>query len=384
MNDYQTLYLVFVLLYLAECVKWTHRYSILIYSAIGNYWHVKFASNSLGNRTGGFAFNNPIPPLGYLFHYRPLPFSISPTAITSFITQVLTDGGQPKQLKRVFQFDQIKTVTQNSNHININAELFLSCRSEADAKKFIAIISELKAIDKNQRARYITDFISRQFDIQQISTTYKTYRKQTRILRLLCNILWLYLLVLPLAIINYLGITPVVMWLGVSYVVFHLLTIIAFVIAFRQLQPDFMNADFYSRLAIILLFPPATIRCIDLVTYDLFSDFHPLASLHVLASDSTKTMFAKKLLLDLSYPIFDESASPSIKETCDWYNTRQIEIIRKFLRDNNINPYELLIPTFSESDQIKSYCPRCQTGYSVTKGTCPDCGQIELIKVEQN
>lgn len=379
MTDEQTLLLVLFLLFLFECLIWVHRNTVIINSYFYSGWQLRYPSSNFGNKNGGFFLRNPLPPLGVIFLCQPIPFSFSSNKIVSYISQQLTDSGKPKQIEKVFSFNEIKNISIQLNEIYINGELFVKCRTNQLARFFSDFISNVKDISQNSREEYYNKFFQNLLDIDRIKTLYNKYKKKSIYLRLFCNILWIYIFIFSICIIYIFGFILSIFYLLTGYLILHLLTVIIFYFTFRYFYPDSSKEELYSNLLIILLFPPSAIRSIDKISLNLFDRYHPLAVMIAISHDSNFEIFVKKIILDLKFPLGNESLPKDIQNISNWYRNKQIKILKSFFKNNAIDLKNLLTPSISSDVTVKAYCPRCHVEYTSTEGQCSDCNGIDLV-----
>nr|HQU74110.1 hypothetical protein [Calditrichia bacterium] len=83
MSELQSLYLIFALFYLAECLVWVRSRGVLFFSPWGRTWRFKEPDQLFGNQNGGFWFGNPLPDLGYLQQGFFLPVCLTPTTLST-------------------------------------------------------------------------------------------------------------------------------------------------------------------------------------------------------------------------------------------------------------------------------------------------------------
>jgi hypothetical protein len=138
--------------------------------------------------------------------------------------------------------------------------------------------------------------------------------------------------------------------------------------------------DRWSHLAMMVLSPPIAIRARDLLSRPLLDAFHPLAVAHVLLPKEDFFDFARRVMLDLSFPIAPvcptEETGP--QETERWFRNRLWAAAENLIRQGGLSPEALLKPPVLAGEDSRSYCPRCRCQFTVTEGDCPDCGGLPL------
>src|SRR5438309_919980 len=104
MTDLDLLFLVLAAVYLWECACWVPRGSIAFLTWTERRWRLAPPSIIAGNQRGGFVFAPPFPPLGSILVANPLPVSLSPGAILSYVSTTIDPGGRPAQIGRAATF----------------------------------------------------------------------------------------------------------------------------------------------------------------------------------------------------------------------------------------------------------------------------------------
>ena len=87
MGDLESLLLVLVALYLAECLVWLRRGTVGFVNVWGlrrTRWFLRHPGGTLANQRGAVTFANPLPPLGTIFFGQPAPLSLSAEAAFAY------------------------------------------------------------------------------------------------------------------------------------------------------------------------------------------------------------------------------------------------------------------------------------------------------------
>jgi len=193
-------------------------------------------------------------------------------------------------------------------------------------------------------------------------------------LRVLCNTLFAYLfIVLP---------TIMLMW-SVTVLWPTLLTalvvlVVPLAVEFRDLHAWLWPTNVSDRrgeLAHMVLYPPAAIRAHDWIAHRLCRPYHPLAVAAVLCPSPVFAQFAARELRRLHHPLATETVQPHLR-------TDEIVAVRRVLEAEGLRPDNLLAPPPHVDASSVSYCPRCETAYTLSAGTCVDCPGVSLIPYE--
>ena len=191
------------------------------------------------------------------------------------------------------------------------------------------------------------------------------------LLRVLCNALFAYLfLVLPLAMLMW---SVTVLWPTLLAALVALVVPIA--VEFRDLHAWLWPADTSDRrseLVHFALYPPAALRALDRIAHRLCRSYHPLAVAAVLCTSPFFAKFAARELRRLYHPLVTDPAQPNLR-------SHEILAIRRALETEGLRPDDLLAPPPHTDATSISYCPRCETAYTLPTGTCVDCPGVSLV-----
>jgi len=192
------------------------------------------------------------------------------------------------------------------------------------------------------------------------------------LLRVLCNALFVYLfIVLPLAMLVW---SVTVLWPTLLTALVVLVVPIA--VEFRDLHAWLWptdTSDRRSELAHIGLYPPAALRALDRIAHRLCRPYHPLAVAAVLSKPPVFAKFAARELRRLYHPLATDTAQPDLP-------SHEILAIRRALEAEGVRPDDLLAPPPHVDASSVSYCPRCESAYTLATGTCVDCPGVSLVQ----
>ena len=66
----------------------------------------------------------------------------------------------------------------------------------------------------------------------------------------------------------------------------------------------------------------------------------------------------------------------------NWQSLKIKEALTEFIKNSGFEISEFIQNQFFQSDEVKSYCPRCMSEFSVAEGTCSECEGINLEQLE--
>lgn len=384
MGDLESLLLILGLIYASECAVWVRLGGLAFSTWLGKRYRIRFSGGPAGNSRGAFIFAPPLPPLGKLFVSAPLPFSLSPEALFAYTSSALGPAGRPSQTADCLPFDQIKSIRHEAKKLMVNSQLFVKTNSIASARHYSKLLTTLQKTKKTQRADAITQAFVRSLDTKLIKQRLDDYQTHSKLLRLLSNLLFVYLFFCA----------PLVLWrFGFGNLALILLGLllaqtISIALIFRRahkaLYPNGAEERFIPFFT-MLLAPPTAIRAPDILGRHLLEEFHPLAVAQVLCPPDAFMEFARQVISDLQYPLPPvcpaEPSSGAAVET--WTRAKWQELLAQFLRANGCSAEELCAPPTPLDPCNRSYCPRCRAQFTTAEGVCLDCGGQKLLPFSQ-
>jgi hypothetical protein len=200
------------------------------------------------------------------------------------------------------------------------------------------------------------------------------FTSAARPLLVACNVLWAWLFLgLPAAAILT---SLVVTWPYLAGGTFLLTAVCAILFgrAWRELDPLLGGAPL-QHTATIALVPTTAIRAADLLARGLGEGVHPLAAALALLPRDGFTGYARRFHFDAIHRDPASTALPS-----PWFDESQRDAIERFLSSNGAAPEQLLLAPVPTDEHSRTFCPRCHTQFTVTEGTCKDCGGITLAR----
>ena len=380
MSDVQWLFLVLAVLYGWECACWVRRGSVVFTTWLGRNWQAQHPGTLLGNQRGGFIFAAPLPPLGTLLTASPLPISLSTEGVLGYVSTNVNPGWRPAQTDTFFRFEDIREIKPRGKKLFVNGEIMLMAATVGQASYFADQLRQFVKLPLSQRETAITAFVHSSLDATLVEQRWLEFRKLARPLRLLGNVLFVYLFVLAPVWIWQLGFR--LSWLGLVIGLFALTTIAA-VFFFRAHQKLYPKADDerFTHTLTIMLAPMTTIRAHDTLSRPLFDTFHPLAVAELILSNDKFRDLARRILLDLRHPAEPVCTNADASARAMESNARAItrQAAEQFLKQSGLEPDELCKPPTPADESCRAYCPRCRAQFTTPTGNCADCGGLALV-----
>ena len=375
MGELQGLLLVVGIIYLSECLVWVRRGAM----AFGNWWgksfRIRHPGTLAGNQRGGLLPANPLPPLGDIFIVAQFPVSLSPDGAFAYVASCLNPAGRPVQSAKYASWDDLKSIEIDGRKIFAGGALFLTTVSTFAARQTGNLLGRLRQLPKAERVPAIHKALSESLDTHKASERLREYRKRSKPIRLLSNLLFIYLFL----------VVPPLIWrfdfgvLGLYLLGGMLAQTVAIAILFRRahkaLYPD-AGEDLFKPFLTMLLAPPAAIRAPDVLGRHLLEPFHPLAVARIVCSPRRFRDFARQTMIDLRYPLFPvcPTTESAPVETDRWFRETTLAAVEAFLQQEGLKVRELVAAPEPTDPANLSYCPRCGTQFVTREGTCADCG----------
>jgi hypothetical protein len=379
MSDVQLLFLVLALLYGWECACWMRRGSVAFTTWLGRTWHLAHPGTLFGNQRGGFVFAAPLPPLGTIFTANPFPLSLSPDAVLAYVATNVNRDWRPAQSGKILPFDALREVEAKGKKVIVRGEPLWSAPTLSLARHVAETLKRLAALSLAQREKAIHEFIRDGLDSGVVEQRWKEFQQPSRYVRVLGNVLLVYLFVLtPLVIWNF-GFRH--SWLGLlgGLALLTVTTAVSFHRAHKKLYLAAEDERFTHTLTIALS-PPNAVRACDALSRPLFEALHPLAVAKVFLPPSRFRQFAREALLDIRHPALPVTPSddPAARATELFARSALRQAVEQLLQRDRLDPDELCRPPAPADESCRAYCPRCGAQFTNVNVKCADCGGLPL------
>ena len=228
---------------------------------------------------------------------------------------------------------------------------------------------------QNNSGPVIQQIIADTLDRDQILPRLAEFKKRSKPLRILANILFAYLFVLA----------PVVVWqyrfeyFGWALLIGLFAQTVTIAILFRRSHKAMLplaDEERFTHFLIMLMAPPTAIRAHDVLARHLLENFHPLAVARELCPSKTFKKFARAVLVDLRFPMLPvcPSNQANTVATEEWFRSALLDTVEKFVASAELSTSELTAPALAADAENRSYCPRCEAQFITLGGVCVDCG----------
>ena len=319
MSDGERLLLFLSLIYLSGCLRWVDRRTILFVSGFGRRWRAVVADYLWGNSSGRIFLLNPVPPLGFLFAFRWVPGSVSPTSIVGVNARTVGNSGRPPQSERTARIDPGTEFSSEGSWLTVDGEPFSDMGDIRTAHGLAEFLNGIKGCDKASREKAILGFWKERLDVRETKRQMRLALAACRPVRMACSWTFFALFVfVPVVAIRFgVGVSVLA---GVAVELFSTpLICLLYYFCRRRHDPAF-RMGLWGDLFKMILCPPNALRACDLILEKLSRrlDALPLAALLLRGAD--RESFLNGYLADLEAPAFPDDVPDAIRETCLWQN----------------------------------------------------------------
>jgi len=381
MTERQSLFAVFSVIYLSECLLWVRRGGVLFRRGLGR-WTAKTGSEAIRNDRGDLHWAWPLPPFGDVAVSHGLPFSIGTTGVLNATAAAFHPSGRPVTQAAFLLWEDIRTVEAAGRSLRLNGSEFWKSDSTLEPVRLGRLLGSLRRLDAPALEPALRTAIATAFDTKRIRARLAAAESAVRHVRTASTALAALLFLVAPAAITRFGWLPPLFWLVPG--MFALTGTIAWMAlrAHRDLYPDAGDERF--RLALMLaLSPAAAIRAVDPVQRPLLEEFHPLAVASVLLEGADFTEFAAPTWRDLRFPRLPECPVETVpaRETEQWFRNAVITEAGKTVRAVGQDPDAWERPPAKSDPSHALYCPRCQSQFTKAATACRECGGRALLEL---
>ena len=375
MGELESLLLVLALIYLSECLVWVRRGALAFGTWCGKHFRILHPGAILANQRGGLLLVNPLPPLGTVFVSQGFPFSLSPEGAFAYSSACLDPAGRSSQTARYLRFEDVRDLAVEGRQVLVNGAIFLNAISTFSARQWADWLRRLGKLPKAGRANAIEELIHESLNGEKTSRHLRDCQSRARPIRILSNALFVYLFLMVVPLVWRFGFGKFGLWLLAGMLAQTVAIAILFRRAHQALYPG-ADEERFKPFLTMLLAPPTAIRAPDLLARHRLEHAHALAVARLLCRPRTFRTFARRLLLDLRYPLFPvcPTNDPDAVAAEEWFRAAQQKAIEQFLQRADLDPNELTAPPRPAEQANQSYCPRCRAQFVIRDGTCADCG----------
>ena len=379
MTELQWLFAILAALYAWECIGWLRRGSVAFTTWTGARWRIQHPTVAIGNHNGGFIFAAPLPPLGSVFIANQLPFSLSPKGVLFFVATNMNPGFRPAQSGRFLIWEEAQKIRLDGKKLLLGKEKIYTAATSTLASHLFTTLTTTAKHPANERESAIKQLLRDAMDVTRITEAKNDFQSRIKPMRWLTNILFVHVFIVAPVLASVIGLPAT--WLGLVLVMLTLTVSIGILFhrAHRKFYPDAKDERFTHTLTTALA-AATSIRACDIASRSLLERFHPLAVAKVLLNEETFRAFARKLVIDLRYPMLPTCPNPlpAAISTEKLFRNASLEIAEAWLKENRIGIAELCHAPQPLDNSCRAYCPRCEAQFTSAEHRCSDCGGLAL------
>lgn len=363
------------LLYGIECVRWARSGTTYFSTLLGKRWKVRRPFKPAEGSDAGPLVLFPLPPLGIAAPAHLPRIAFSPEGLSSYVPE--TEDAPDESGPRHYLYAEVETAAARDREIFINGRPFVRARSKEAARETAEFIKTLKKARPRDREELIVRRIDGLFKRSGIAAGLEAFLGRTTDLLILCNSLWLYVVVGVPVILFFYGLSRVILpFLGAALLLHLVITGMAFV----KHKTLFGRYDL-SMLYTVLPSPFNSIRAVDHLAKELFAASHPVAVASTLLSKERFASFARPALARLRHPVYGDKAPDAAVAIDRWFKERLLARAAACVEAAGLDPAGLAVPEASADDGLyRAFCPRCLCCFQQEAGECPDCPGIALVR----
>jgi hypothetical protein len=377
MTDGQTLYLILCVLYLPDCLIWLGTRSVLFSSPWCGRWRSSFGSRCVGNKNGGLALLNPLPPLGLAFRAYWSPISLSPTGVCDLNLQSIGNVGESCLATQIFQYEDISEIGTDGKRIILNDMRFAKCATCEQAETLAQFIARLVHAPLENRGQMIHESFDALFNKEEAQKKLREILNAVANIRRLSSSLFVFLYLLVPVVTVLWGLHRTIIPAAMVMLATAIAISRGFLRAHQAIYPS-RKGDRVGSVVKMICCSPVAIRAVDFVALDAMSCFHPILLADLLL-ETADNLFSRAFLGDLKHPLRHDSADPEALAIAQWYATAEFDACMKFLKMQKAESAEDLLRPPPWDGISSAYCPRCSCQFTLRSGECPDCPGVQLL-----
>lgn len=348
MTDGQSLFLLFVALYLLESLRWLPPRSYLLLGS-GEHWQAKQTFQAAEIRGTSPALLSLLPPLQT--HIVSLPWQYAPAAAG---LEIQPDLKRPSLL---IPWSNVKPRAEDQS-LHLAPGQRLRFLSPTHAKHAQQQIQQWIPQSQEERDADFLRYASATLAPAPLAEQVAALSQKTRSLRFIGSLIFLWTFAVLSGLYRWQGDSIAVMIVVAALFVFQWTQAVLF---YRQTKG--LPYRFWKALAVALM-PQHAMRAADHLSKPPGTETpHPLASRGLLSDEAWKKLATS----------FWRSTRYSTAATADL----QSRALTVFLTEQGLSPADLEIVPTRQADSA-SYCPNCQTQFQAGTQHCKDCGGIPL------
>jgi hypothetical protein len=382
MSEVEGLFLVLFGVYLLHSVVWVEPEAIAFRQTLRRAYSIAREGLPLPAVRRKGVFVQPLPPLGGALVCPPYPLMMSLEGASAWRLSGPPSEDLGAATPPYLRYEEMTRIDLAENVVRVGGKDFIGSMAPALTRQVAFLLAELHRQGPKRRAETIEKSLAARFDRGRIEQRLDEYRQASTPVRWASNVMFLVLWI----------VVPLLAWKPGILVAWPLMLILALSplvitarrlwIAHKRLHPE-LGEQRWRVVLTAALSPLSAMRANDELLHPLLTEFDPVALSRVVCSEKAFRRLASETVRRLRFPTPGEIPEEDTEHfrVRQWFASRQLAALEKFLADEGIECATLLAPE-RESDRCQSYCPRCWGQYVAASGTCASCG-IALARFEE-
>jgi hypothetical protein len=384
MNPLVSFAILFVAIYLSECVAWVRRGALVLKAPLfgmsgwlGRYLprSLSSASRAVGTTGGSLAVLMPLPPFGRPFVVEAWPFTPTVDGVVSGSSLVLEDAPRAAIAAKRLAWDDIRTIAVIGNEVMINGEVFCAAASAGHAQVGADVLRAMQQATAVERDQLLDRLVANSLDVVRVQALLT--RSAQALQPLLASLVVLFITVfitVPVHVYKR-GLDnwePMLM----SVVGIMSVSSLLFFFAHRALLPK-ATGERVLQTFLSLLLPTLTLRTLDKASKPFLAGVHPLAVAMVALHGKERERVLGALWRDVQHP-----RRPALPTTDDALLLMDVDFRHRVLRLGHDALAARGLPVPAAQPVVRAgvplHCPRCWQRYR-QGDSCSDCGGVPLV-----
>ena len=344
MSELAELYLLFLVLYLFECLAWVPGRTVGFFTFAGR-WRGRIAFRPNASWSVSVVFGKPWPPLSPPWLAEPLPVALDPQGVT----RIESD-------KRCLAWEDMEPVLARGHRVESGSLLLATLASRKGAAILAEALEKTRTLPVKKREVHLRKFLDARFDLDAPLIRQREFQASVRVLRVFSIALWLSLFGgLGVAVFTHSMLVllaaaalSLLLW-PVHSVVFHF--------TLRKLAttwlPRAQGPDLSKRL-VAMLSPISGVRGADMLAREVWANLDPMTVAAALLSSHDLPQFARPFVVALQARENDNLA---------WWRAETRQRTERVLAKKNVDLAAMWAAPVREGDHALSYCPSCLAQY---------------------
>lgn len=383
MTQGQQWFIIFVLLYVVECLVWVGPRTWVFLSGWWGRW--KRFDPQPGAVKGRALLCEPLPPMGWGFLAEAWPLSLTAEGAGSRVLAAPNPGRRPPLRPGFCRWEERR----------LPPHAALSTRTQAAVLR--TLTQELAEAPESARGELIDAALRESMDVEAARAAYGRFRAETAGLRDLLN--WgafpFFLGVVPFAYWRAGQTLPFFVTLGAACLLL-LVAAVMFWRLHRRLWPE-RSEERWQQTAFVALVPPHGLRSPQYFAREWLAGFHPLAVAAAVLPREKLEVVAGRFWRDAVHPLpaasgllsedredgSGESVDAAEQAAHDFHQRHYRPALEACLRQAGLEPEALEQPPAARAGAA-SFCPRCHQLFTRPEAVCADCDGLGAVPLARS